>query len=140
MEMRSGAGGCGVADRDESRGNGEVAMVRMLMVVVALALPPAVPCRAAEQAPLSVQGLRDCPGGGVILPGSDACLRLSGAVSATTAVRTPTRGGTMRQTLTRSGTSAHVDLDLRAPTSLGPVRVYTSIRMRDGLGGARIEP
>lgn len=114
-------------------------MVRML-VVMALVAAQAAPSRAAERATMTVQGLRDCPDGGVVLPGSDACLRLSGAVSATTAVRTAPRSLTLRQALTRSDAAAHIDLDLRAPTSLGPVRVYTSVRLRDGLGGSRINP
>ena len=100
-----------------------------VITVVAIAFAGRVPTATAESGSLHhppIQGLRDCPNGGIVLPGSSTCLRFSGSVRTETTVRTDFRS------ITHTGGSATLAVDARAPTELGPVRIYTAVRVRDG--------
>jgi hypothetical protein len=114
------------------------------IMAAAIFLSSVLPVAAVDRphAPPVADGLRDCAGG-FILPGSETCLRLGGAVRQDDTLRTgrgadlsPTKAG--GRSLIASGSTARVTLDARTPTTLGPVRVYMSVRSRlPGGDGAR---
>lgn len=118
-------------------------MSRSLALAALLAATSAVPAAAADRrappAAWALEAPRDCGANGFALPGSAGCVRLSGALAVTTTLRT---GGAAHAAPAR-GTgmfSSHVQgrlaADIRVPTELGPIRVYTAIRVADprGLG------
>ncbi len=113
-------------------GRGRGALV--LAAVVALGLP--APLRAAESSLASVKpvvGLRDCGNGGMALPGSSTCLRVGGSIRSDATATIGARSGTVHdglRSVTRLTSTARVDLDVRTPTEWGPLRAFTSVRLR----------
>lgn len=90
--------------------------------------------RRARPAAFTIQALRDCGTNGFALPGSTGCVRLSGTVAVTTTLRT---GGTASNSPARTTglfstqVRGRLAADIRVPTDLGPVRLYTAIRVAD---------
>lgn len=83
-------------------------------------------------APSAVEGLRPCLGGGFALPGSAACLRLSGSITTQTTLRSGTGADAGRARLFSSGVQGRLAADIRVPTEAGPLRAYLSLRGRTG--------
>jgi hypothetical protein len=104
---------------------------------------------AAEAADLSfrdvpvAQHLGSCgafEAGAFALPGTDACLRISGGVVAEYTARLAAPGGAysmrspsvsnlpLSRDLSSSRVGGFASVDIRMPTELGPVRVYVSLR------------
>ena len=108
-----------------------------------LCLLASVAAQAGERPlapPTPATGLRDCAGGGIILPGSRTCLHLGGSVraEATTGFgegHTARDTAGTRRSLTHFGTEARIALDARTPTDMGPLRVYVEGRSRMPDGG-----
>lgn len=97
--------------------------------------------RRTPPAAFGVEAPRDCGANGFALPGSAGCVRLSGSVAVMTTLRTG--GAGVRATARAPGlfttrVNGRLEADVRVPTDLGPLRVYTAVRVADplGLGGA----
>ncbi len=93
---------------------------------------------AAETSPAVVRPAAACGGQGLVLPGTDTCLRLGGMARAEAATRaagsgsaavpgasaTPSAGARA----SRLRAQGRVDLDARTETSAGPIRAFLSVR------------
>lgn len=114
--------------------------MRRPVLVALMAASCAVPAAAADRRTpptFGIEAPRDCGAEGYALPGSAGCVRLGGSVSVTTRLR---MGGAAAQAPARKAFTTHVDgrlaVDVRIPTDLGPLRVYTAVRIADP-GGPR---
>lgn len=108
------------------------------MLAILLAVIGAGTAAAADQrapgAAFALEPQRDCGANGFALPGSAGCVHLSGAAGVTTTLRTggsafaaPARAAGLFATRVHGRFAA----DIRVPTDLGPLRIYTAIRVAE---------
>ena len=95
----------------------------------------AVGAQAGERAPKPLRHEpmpRDCPALFVNVPGTDACIRLTGQIRAETTLTGKTGSASLTRGLTRSRAESIVAVDVRVQTDYGPLRAYASVRDRVG--------